>query len=259
MIPRLLLSPNVSANAELSQFTNPRMHLLHIPQCSIQNRNVHISVLNGALWDMEQVHSGICEIGLLPAGCWGCAGDCKRVYFIPKLSCEQTQAAQQCCSNEIYKKKTLIWCIWFLKSHQRAFAFYRKGDLACWVWKYGIPNTTIHTVDVSCIADKITTKGFSRWDLLQHSSSVLLYKSNASIRYSQYMLHSLSVRYGVSSVNYFKILYASSLSCYTGPCYETQLHIWGISSLLYDYGFLSIFPQCIAVHSTVNSITCKCF
>ena len=41
------------------------MHLFHIQQCSIQNRNVHISVLNGALWDMEQVHSGICEIGLL--------------------------------------------------------------------------------------------------------------------------------------------------------------------------------------------------
>ena len=49
----------------LAKFTNPRMHLFHIPQCSIQNRNVHISVLNGALWDMEQVHSGICEIGLL--------------------------------------------------------------------------------------------------------------------------------------------------------------------------------------------------
>ena len=26
---------------------------------------VHISVLKGVLWDMEQVHSGICEIGLL--------------------------------------------------------------------------------------------------------------------------------------------------------------------------------------------------
>ena len=34
-------------------------------QSSIQNRDVHISVLNGGLWDMEQVHSGICEIGLL--------------------------------------------------------------------------------------------------------------------------------------------------------------------------------------------------
>ena len=30
------------------------MHLFHIPQCTIQYRNVHISVLNGALWDMEQ-------------------------------------------------------------------------------------------------------------------------------------------------------------------------------------------------------------
>ena len=29
-------------------------------------RNVHISILNRALWDMEQVHYGIYEIGLLP-------------------------------------------------------------------------------------------------------------------------------------------------------------------------------------------------
>ena len=29
----------------------------------MQNQNVHISVLNGALWDMEQEHSGICELG----------------------------------------------------------------------------------------------------------------------------------------------------------------------------------------------------
>ena len=41
------------------------MHLFHIPHCFIQNRNVHISVLNGALWDMEQMHSGICELGQL--------------------------------------------------------------------------------------------------------------------------------------------------------------------------------------------------
>ena len=41
------------------------MHLFHIPECSIQNRNVHISVLNGAFWDMEQVHSVIFESGLL--------------------------------------------------------------------------------------------------------------------------------------------------------------------------------------------------
>ena len=42
------------------------MHLFHIPQRSIQNRNVHISVMIETLWDTEHVHSGICEIvGLL--------------------------------------------------------------------------------------------------------------------------------------------------------------------------------------------------
>ena len=40
------------------------MHLFYIPRCTIQNRNVHISVLNGVLWDMEQVHYGIYENGL---------------------------------------------------------------------------------------------------------------------------------------------------------------------------------------------------
>ena len=34
-------------------------------QCSIQNRNMYTSVLNEALWNVEQVHSGICEIGML--------------------------------------------------------------------------------------------------------------------------------------------------------------------------------------------------
>ena len=46
-------------------FRSPRMHLFHIPQCSIQNRNVKLSVLNVALWDMKQVHSGICQKGQL--------------------------------------------------------------------------------------------------------------------------------------------------------------------------------------------------
>ena len=41
------------------------MYLFQIPQCSIQNRNVRISVLNGALWEMEHVLSEICAIGLL--------------------------------------------------------------------------------------------------------------------------------------------------------------------------------------------------
>ena len=51
-------------------FTNPTMYLSHIPQCTIQNRNVYISVTNGALWDMELVHCGICEIGQLSPAIW---------------------------------------------------------------------------------------------------------------------------------------------------------------------------------------------
>ena len=47
-----------------TNLANPIMHLSYIPQYTIQNRNVHISVLNGALWDMWQVHCGICECGL---------------------------------------------------------------------------------------------------------------------------------------------------------------------------------------------------
>ena len=47
----------------VSQVTNPIMHMYHISQCTIQHRNVHISFQNGTLWDMGQVHCGICEIG----------------------------------------------------------------------------------------------------------------------------------------------------------------------------------------------------
>ena len=50
---------------KLTKFTNPIMHLFHIPQCNIQNRNVHIAVLNVALWDIAHGHCGICETGLL--------------------------------------------------------------------------------------------------------------------------------------------------------------------------------------------------
>ena len=45
----------------LTNLRNPTLHLSHIPQCTIQNRHVHISVLNCALWDMGQAHCGICE------------------------------------------------------------------------------------------------------------------------------------------------------------------------------------------------------
>ena len=41
------------------------LHMGNEGNCTIQNRNVHISGLNGALWDMGEVRCGICEIGLL--------------------------------------------------------------------------------------------------------------------------------------------------------------------------------------------------
>ena len=49
------------AYSQLIGLTNPTIHLSHIPQYTFQNRNVHIYVLNGALLDMGQVLSGICE------------------------------------------------------------------------------------------------------------------------------------------------------------------------------------------------------
>ena len=44
------------------------MHLSNISQCAIRNRNVHISVLNGVLWDMGLAYCGIYEFGLLCCG-----------------------------------------------------------------------------------------------------------------------------------------------------------------------------------------------
>ena len=41
------------------------MKLAHIPQYTTQDRNVHISVLRGVLWDIRQVHRGIWKIFLL--------------------------------------------------------------------------------------------------------------------------------------------------------------------------------------------------
>ena len=48
----------------VTKFTNTTIHLSHIPQNTIQIRNVYISVLNGALWDMGQVYCVICGFGL---------------------------------------------------------------------------------------------------------------------------------------------------------------------------------------------------
>ena len=45
------------------------MYLSHIPQCTNENKNVHISVLNGAFWDMGQVHWEIYEFDLSSQYC----------------------------------------------------------------------------------------------------------------------------------------------------------------------------------------------
>ena len=37
------------------------MHLFHTRECTIQNKNVHISFLNGAFWDTEYVYCGFCD------------------------------------------------------------------------------------------------------------------------------------------------------------------------------------------------------
>ena len=50
---------------EQISLTNPIMHQLHISQCTIQDRNVHNSVLYGALWEMGEMYCGTCEVGLL--------------------------------------------------------------------------------------------------------------------------------------------------------------------------------------------------
>ena len=40
---------------QLTKLKNPTMHLFQILQCIVQNRNVHVSVLN-VLWDTKRVN-----------------------------------------------------------------------------------------------------------------------------------------------------------------------------------------------------------
>ena len=80
---------STSTLTQWTKFTNPIVHLSHIPQCTIQNRNVHISVLNAALWDMGQVHCGICEIGSIT-----CVISCNMHYM-------QQETATCAISNEL--------------------------------------------------------------------------------------------------------------------------------------------------------------
>ena len=54
----------VGIELQETNLTNPTVHLSRIIKCTIQARLVHISVMNGALWDIGQVHWGNCETGL---------------------------------------------------------------------------------------------------------------------------------------------------------------------------------------------------
>ena len=49
---------------QINDLPNAKMHLSHIPELTVENMNVHISILTGVMWDTEQVNYGICEIGL---------------------------------------------------------------------------------------------------------------------------------------------------------------------------------------------------
>ena len=67
-------------------FRNPTMHLPHIPQYTIQNRNVHISVMNRVLWDMRLMHCGICKTGVCHT--FGCiVGFVRLVYLTLFMHC----------------------------------------------------------------------------------------------------------------------------------------------------------------------------
>ena len=48
--------------SQIFELTNPTVNLSHTPQCTIKKINVHISVLNGALWDKGQVLYWICNL-----------------------------------------------------------------------------------------------------------------------------------------------------------------------------------------------------
>ena len=49
---------------QLTWFTNPRMHLFHSKLLDSEQKCEHF-ILNGELWNREQVHSGIYETNLL--------------------------------------------------------------------------------------------------------------------------------------------------------------------------------------------------
>ena len=72
------------------------MLLFHIPLCTFWIRNVHISLLNGALWDTEQVHLGSCEIAYI----W---------YVSDNRTCTRIDGRARCCIYWLSKCRDISW------------------------------------------------------------------------------------------------------------------------------------------------------
>ena len=81
-----------------------KSHNVPVLYPTMRNRNVHISILNGVLWDMELVHCGICEIALL-------------MWLVSQLQCELSKASGKNTWLSFSCKMTSQWfLIFFLQT-----------------------------------------------------------------------------------------------------------------------------------------------
>ena len=85
--------------------------MFNIPQYTIENRNVQISVLNGVLWDMAQVHCGICESGQL------CFFKGAHMVTIYRLHCHHELHILKRDMRDIIMLKTPLQYIVFVFTH----------------------------------------------------------------------------------------------------------------------------------------------
>ena len=100
------------------------MHLSHTPQYIIQTRNVLISILKGALWDIGQVRCGICEFGLFPF---------RKFLFFPFIVI---------VSHFIVILPPSIYSV---KKYKKSYKIFLSFMVASDVYRPIIPNTTTFT------------------------------------------------------------------------------------------------------------------
>ena len=125
----------LTAQYNWPNFTNPRIHQFHIPQCPIQNRNVHnIRSVNGALWNMEQVHSGSIVLGHVLCGCLSTPigiGHLREVFY-------EKDVRAATCHDDVIKEKhfprywPFVWGI-----HRSRWIPHTKAsdaELWCFLW-----------------------------------------------------------------------------------------------------------------------------